>query len=147
MGTPDLPITYRGVVYPWQCDHMGHMNVMWYAGKFDEATWQFFPMLGITPSYVREQKRGMAALEQKTTYRRELRAGDAVTIRTQLLEITEKIVRFRHEMLNDETGEVAAATELTGIHMDTEARKSCPFPPEIVERGRKMVGRPDSNTS
>ncbi len=20
--------TYRGVVYPWQCDHMGHMNVM-----------------------------------------------------------------------------------------------------------------------
>ena len=23
----DLPITYRGVVYPWQCDPMGHMNV------------------------------------------------------------------------------------------------------------------------
>lgn len=33
---PDLPITYRGVVYPWQCDHMGHMNAMWYVGKFDE---------------------------------------------------------------------------------------------------------------
>ena len=26
--------TYRGIVYPWHCDHMGHMNVMWYAGKF-----------------------------------------------------------------------------------------------------------------
>lgn len=22
-------ITYRGVVHPWHCDHMGHMNVMW----------------------------------------------------------------------------------------------------------------------
>jgi hypothetical protein len=33
---PDLPITYRVVVYPWQCDHKGHMNVMWYVGKFDE---------------------------------------------------------------------------------------------------------------
>ena len=32
-------ITYRGTVYPWQCDHMGHMNVMWYVGKFDEASW------------------------------------------------------------------------------------------------------------
>ena len=31
--------TYRGAVYPWHCDHMGHMNVMWYVGKFDEATW------------------------------------------------------------------------------------------------------------
>jgi hypothetical protein len=46
----DLPITYRGVVYPWQCDHMGHMNVMWYVGKFDEATWQSLSMLGLTPS-------------------------------------------------------------------------------------------------
>ena len=25
--------TYRGAVYPWHCDHMGHMNVMWYVGK------------------------------------------------------------------------------------------------------------------
>ena len=31
--------TCRGTVYPWQCDHMNHMNVMWYVGKFDEATW------------------------------------------------------------------------------------------------------------
>ena len=40
--------TYRGAVYPWHCDHMGHMNVMWYVGKFDEATWQFFALLGLT---------------------------------------------------------------------------------------------------
>jgi acyl-CoA thioester hydrolase len=25
-------ITYRGAVYPWHCDHRGHMNVMWYVG-------------------------------------------------------------------------------------------------------------------
>jgi hypothetical protein len=23
--------TYRGTVYPWQCDHVGHMNIMWMA--------------------------------------------------------------------------------------------------------------------
>ena len=28
-------LSYKGTVYPWHCDHMGHMNVMWYAGKFD----------------------------------------------------------------------------------------------------------------
>lgn len=28
---PAAPATlsYQGVVYPWHCDHMGHMNVMW----------------------------------------------------------------------------------------------------------------------
>jgi acyl-CoA thioester hydrolase len=36
-------LSYRGAVYPWQCDHMGHMNVMWYVGKFDKATWNFLP--------------------------------------------------------------------------------------------------------
>jgi len=31
------------------------MNVMWYAGKFDEATWQYFATFGLTPSFLREQ--------------------------------------------------------------------------------------------
>ena len=30
-----IDITYRGLVHQWHCDHMGHMNVMWYVGKFD----------------------------------------------------------------------------------------------------------------
>ena len=42
-------VTYLGTVYPWQCDHVGHMNVMWYVRKFDEATWNFFHQLGLTP--------------------------------------------------------------------------------------------------
>ena len=41
-------LSYRGAVYPWHCDHMGHMNVMWYVGKFDEATWNFFSEVGLT---------------------------------------------------------------------------------------------------
>lgn len=39
-------VTYKGAVYPWQCDHIGHMNVMWYVGKFDEANWNFLLHLG-----------------------------------------------------------------------------------------------------
>ena len=56
--------TYRGTVYPWQCDHVGHMNVMWYVGKFDEATWNLIARLGLTPSYLRESGRGMAAVSR-----------------------------------------------------------------------------------
>ena len=32
----EFHVTYRGTVYPWHCDHIGHMNVMWYSGKFDD---------------------------------------------------------------------------------------------------------------
>lgn len=135
----DLPITYRGVVYPWQCDHMGHLNVMWYVGKFDEATWQYFAMLGLAPSFLREQNRGMAAVQQNITYKRELHPGDVVVVRSGVLEIKEKAIRFFHEMRNDETGEVSAISELTAVHLDTVRRKSCPFPAQFVERARQAV--------
>ncbi len=135
----ELIVTYRGTVYPWQCDHMGHMNVMWYVGKFDEATWQFFTTLGLTPSYLREQNRGMVAVKQELTYKRELYAGDVITISSGLLEVREKVIRFLHEMRNDETGEVAAITVLTGVHIDTLARKSCPLPIEMLEAARQQI--------
>ncbi|MGZ8473956.1 MAG: acyl-CoA thioesterase [Candidatus Deferrimicrobiaceae bacterium] len=135
----DLPLTYRGVVYPWHCDHVGHMNVMWYVGKFDEATWQFFASFGLTPSFLREQGRGMAAVQQNITYKRELRAGDVVSIRSGVLEVKEKAIRFFHEMRNDETGEIAATAEMTGVHLDTVLRKSRPFPKQVFERARALI--------
>jgi len=131
--------TYRGAVYPWHCDHMGHMNVMWYVSKFDEATWNLFFEAGITPTYLRNHHRGMAGLQQNITYKRELHAGDVVAVRSGLLEVREKVVLFRHEMINLETAETAATMDLTVVHMDTAKRKSCPFPAAILERMRQML--------
>lgn len=131
--------TYRGTVYPWQCDHMGHMNVMWYVGKFDEATWQLFHSMGITPSFLRNQGRAMAAVEQRIRYQRELHAGAVVSIRSAFLEVREKVVRFVHEMRNDETGDTAAVCALTGVSIDAKTRKSSPLPDEILKRGRELV--------
>lgn len=135
----ELFVTYRGVVYPWHCDHMGHMNVMYYVGKFDEATWQMFAAIGVTAGYMRDNNRGVAAVRQVITYRRELRPGDLITIRTGILEMNTKQIRFYHEMTNDESGDLAATTVITGIHMDTQARKACPFPDEVVARAKEMI--------
>ena len=135
----ELVETYRGVIYPWQCDHMGHMNVMWYVGKFDEATWNLFAAAGVTAGFLKENRRGMAAVQQNITYRRELLVGETVAIRSAFLEVRDKVAKFVHEMRNAVTGEVAAICVLTGVHTDSQTRKSCPFPLEIVERARRLV--------
>ena len=132
--------TYRGAIYPWHCDHMGHMNVMWYVGKFDEATWTLFATIGITAAFLKANSRGMAAVQQNITYKRELHAGETVIVRSTFLEVREKLARFVHEMRNAVTGEIAAICVLTGVHIDAQTRKSCPFPAAIVERGRSLVG-------
>ncbi len=135
----DLIVTYRGVVYPSQCDHMGHMNVMWYVGKFDEATWQLFSAVGLTPSRLRDARRGMAGLEQHIEYKRELRAGDVITIRSGVLETRDKTIRFAHRMDNDETGELAARTMLTAVHLDLVARRACALPEDVRTRAQGLV--------
>ena len=131
-------LTYKGTVYPWHCDEMGHMNVMWYVGKFDEATRHFFHEIGITPALVRETRRGMAAVEQTIQYRRELLAGDIITINSALLEMKDKSIRFMHDMRKTDTDEIAATTTLTGVHLDTVTRRACAFPPAVREKAATL---------
>jgi acyl-CoA thioester hydrolase len=127
----DGVLSYRGTVYPWQCDHMGHMNVMWYVGKFDEATWNFFSEVGLTRAYLEANGRGMAAVEQVIQYKKELVAGDTVAVYSAPIEVKDKVLRFTHEMRNTQKGEVAATTTLTTVFLDTDARKATPFPANI----------------
>jgi acyl-CoA thioester hydrolase len=136
-------ITYRGAVYPLQCDHMGHMNVAFYVAKFDEATWQLFAALGLTRPRFDAERVGMAGLEQHIEYRRELRAGDVVTVTSEVLEIRDKVIRFRHEMTNDVTGEVAARMLVVAAHLDTEARRARAFPDDVRAKARAMIGTPE----
>ncbi|HEY1251887.1 MAG TPA: thioesterase family protein [Thermoanaerobaculia bacterium] len=132
-------LTYRGSVYPSQCDQMGHLNVAFYVAKFDEGTWQLLHAIGLTPSRLRNERIGMAAVEQHTEYKRELRAGDVVTVTSRVLEIKDKVIRFEHEMRNDETGELAARMVIVAVHLDTTARKARAFPDDVRERARSMI--------
>lgn len=137
--TPEL-LTYRGVVYPWHCDQMGHMNVMWYTGKFDEATWNLFAELGLTRSYLAQNGRGMAAVEQTTHYLRELVAGDTVAITSRVVEVREKGLRFEHAMERTSDGVIAATSAITGVQLDTALRKACAFSDDVRRRAAAMLG-------
>ncbi|WP_339863459.1 thioesterase family protein [Paremcibacter congregatus] len=123
--------TYQGAVYSWHCDHMGHMNVMHYVGKFDEATWNFFSTVGLQGKAMREDKKGVVAVEQSIKYKSELLAGDVITIHSKVVEFGDKSIKFRHEMRNAETGVVAAVTTLTGLYFDKVARKAISLPDQV----------------
>jgi acyl-CoA thioester hydrolase len=131
--------TARGTVYPWHCDHMGHMNVMWYVGRFDEATWQLFAALGMDRGYLSERRRGMAAVDQHLQYLRELHAGDVLAIRSGVLEVREKSLRFVHEMTVGSGGAVAATSVLVGVQIDTANRRAAALAPAIASAAREHL--------
>jgi len=137
---PAGTITYRGLVYPWHCDHMGHMNVMWYTSKFDEAAWSFLSQLGITSAYLREQDRRMAAVELNFTYRQELFAGELVTIASAMVGVGGRSLRFSHTMYKEGSSEPVAICTGVGVHLDARTRAACPLPHDIAQRAHRLIG-------
>lgn len=135
----ELPITHRGAVMPWECDYMGHMNVTFYTAKFDQATWPFFAAIGFTVRHMREHNVGVGAVRYDIRYMHELLSGDTITVRTRLLEVRDKVIRYRHEMTADQSGKLAATAEVTAVHMDTTKRKSCPFAPHILAKAHAQM--------
>lgn len=136
--------TYRGVVYPWMIDHVGHMNVQFYTARFDEATWQFLAELGLTPSFLARSHRSAVAVDQRTQYKREVLAGSLIHVASELLSLGRTSIRFVHRMYDSETEEQVAETELVGVYFDTDVRTATPLPAAVHRRADQMrLPRPD----
>lgn len=135
----EMLLTYRGVVYPHQCDHMGHMNVMWYVGKFDEATWQMFAAFGLDAETLRTHGWGIAATRQELSYRQELHAGDALSIHTRVVAIRPRQIKFYHEMVKDKSSAVSSACAITGLLIDIQTRKPALFPAFALQAAQSCL--------
>jgi acyl-CoA thioester hydrolase len=81
----------------------------------------------------------MVAVEQHIDYKRELLAGDLITVRSAVLEVEEKSIGLTHEMSDEETGEMAATTVIVGVYVNATLRKSCPLPSDVRERAGLMI--------
>jgi len=120
--------TFQGTISASDCDHNNHMNVMYYVGKFDQGTWELFSIIGLTSDYFKEQHRGMVALEQHITYTKEVVAGDIIYVESKINSISDKIIKFTHNMYLQTSKELVATTTIVGLHIDTVKRKGVPLP-------------------
>lgn len=131
--------TARGAVHEWQRDHMGHINVRAYMEFHDAACWQFYSAIGLTPSLLRSGTVRLAAVQQNISYNSELFPGDVVAVNSGVLEVREKVLKFRHVLSNIETGEVCSNCDFTVVCLDPQTRKSRPFPAEVLARARELL--------
>lgn len=131
--------TYRGFVYPWCIDYMGHMNVQSYVARFDEASWHFLACLGLTPSFLRARNCGLVALDQHIQYRREVLQGTLLDVRTGLVSLGDKTLRYMHRMRDTETAEEVASMDLLVAYLDKATRRTTPLPDEVAVRARAAL--------
>lgn len=131
--------TFQGTVYPWHCDHMGHMNVQHYVSMFDQAGWNTFSALGLTIQFFKENGRGMAAIEQNIKYKKELIAGQNIYIESMITEVREKVLIIQLTMFDADNQATAAECRLVAVHLDAVKRKSLAFPEHVFNKAKSMA--------
>jgi len=120
--------TFRAVVYPWHCDHQGHMTTMHYVGMFDAAVWHLLSAQGFTRAFMAEHKTGFADLRDTIEYLAELPVGSPVMIESGVIKVGNTSVVSFNRMLETETGRLAATSEKVTVYFDLEGRKKTPLP-------------------
>ena len=119
-------------------DYNGHFNMAYYNVLFDRAGDEAFEAIGLGADYVKRTNCSFFTLEAHVTYLRELDANDTVTVDIQFLDYDTKRIHYFEQMRHAVDGWIACTTELIVIHVDMSARKSSPFPPDVLANIKAM---------
>jgi acyl-CoA thioester hydrolase len=130
--------TYRGMVYPWQCDTMGHLNTQHYVGVFDQTLLQLIARMGFSPSDEAYADIGWADVKHTIEYLREAVAGTAIWGESAIIGIGTKSLTTRHVLRIVNQGEPIATLEAVTVCFDLKERRAMPIPDDLRGAAKKM---------
>ncbi len=129
----------RDVVKPGEVDAEGHATWAAYIHRFSAANGQAIAAFGMTPAYMRAERRGFSTFEFRLELPGALAAGDPVLVRSGLVHLGTSSLRLLHRLANARTGQVAATLEQAGVHLDLDARRPVALPDALRDRARALV--------
>ncbi|MDQ3235041.1 MAG: acyl-CoA thioesterase [Pseudobdellovibrionaceae bacterium] len=113
---------FTTVVQSSMVDGQGHLNHAYYLTVFEEARWDICLTQGMTLEKMHERGIGLVVIEANIQYRREVRAGDTLHIKTRFLDVHRKIWRVEQTMENA-AGTACSMLQLKGSMFDLKERK------------------------
>ena len=115
-------------------DFNGHLNAGYYFVIFDDSVSDFMDFIGLGRK-VRDRDRVTTfSVEGHITFEREMRLGDPIEIRSQLLGWDAKKVHAINFMHHGTEGWLAASNESLSMHISEETRRSAPMAQEVQDR-------------
>jgi acyl-CoA thioesterase FadM len=131
--------TWRGVVSPAQCDHLGHMNVQYYFAAAGDGMFALSGKLGLPRKKVDERRMCFVVVHAQSDFRRELHAGDVITLQSTVLEVGDKVAKFAHKLLIAEDDTVAFDLWMKAVMLDLDSRKAREIPSDIRAAAEKFI--------
>jgi acyl-CoA thioester hydrolase len=123
--------THRAVVHQWQCDHLGHLNVRYYAHFFDDAGFHFWTGIPRAKDIMLAHGIGVVVARTTNDFVKEARAGQLVVINSALTRLGTKSLTYTQRLTNIETGDLLATQDAVEVIFDPKARKATEMPAEL----------------
>lgn len=132
--------TGRDRVKAAEVDERGELALSGFVHRFAGACLHLCSAFGMSPTYMREAKRGFSTFEARLRLAPPLPgAGDGLALRSGLLAAGNSSVRMLHELRHARTGERLASFHQSGVHFDMGARRSAPLPAALRERASALM--------
>ena len=140
-GVDGLRDSSRDTIRPWEAGGSGPSALAAYIHRFSASNSHVLAGFGMTPSYMREQRRGFSTFEFQFGAASALRPAAQVVIRSGLLHVGTSSLRLFHVMSDARTGAEVATLHQAGVHFDHDARRPAPLPPDLADRARALLVR------
>jgi acyl-CoA thioester hydrolase len=123
-----LPVeTFRGVVFPWHCDSMGHMSVQHQMPLLDNAVYHLLGEFGPTAGLVDGRNAGWADVSHTINYQHELVAGDLLLLRSGIVSVGRTSIRHRTSLSRRHDRRICTTLEGVTVRFDLDQRKATPL--------------------
>ena len=127
----DWTETHRAVVHQWNCDHLGHMNVRYYAHFFDDAGFHFWTTIPRAQAVMKAHNIGVVVARTTNDFVAEARAGELVVVKSALTRLGAKSLTYTQRMTNAETGDLLATQDAVEVIFDPVRRRAAEMPVEL----------------
>ncbi len=128
-------VAFKSIVDPSDCDFLGHMNVSKYFAACSDSVFALQSEMGLTAEDMRSGRRmSFAVVHAESDFLAELSAGDAIQMKSEVLEIGSKSITFRHSLVRSSDEKTAFTTVFKCVLLNLETRRAVSLPEDVIAR-------------
>jgi acyl-CoA thioester hydrolase len=131
-------VVHREPVREEWIDYNGHLSEAYYVLVFGHATDAVMDRVGLGAAYRESNDASLFTVEAHLRYLDQVERGATLEVRSWVVGSSAKLLHVWHEM--HAGGRLRATEEVLGVHVDTGAGRSAPFPAHVRELVEQVRG-------
>ena len=124
------PVVWRESVLDEWIDYNGHLSEPYYVLVLGHATDAVMDAVGLGAEYRSSRAASLFTVEAHVRYLDQVEAGVELESRSWVIGATGKLLWIWHELYAE--GRLRATEEILGVHVDTAAGRTTPFPDDVA---------------